>query len=84
MCISEAGTGADVTVKWKALTTIAGSPNIPAGSNSMAPRIEMNYSNVKIGTKNATWNNDDYDFTLIRSRITSQGSGYIKGKVNFS
>lgn len=84
MCISEAGTGVTSAVRWKALTTIAGSEDIPVASNSSAPRIEMNYTGVKIGTQNATWSTAEDGTAVDRSRITSKGSGYIKGKVNFS
>ncbi len=84
MCIAEAGTGVSESVRWKALTTIAGSENIPQASNASAPRIEMKYSNVKIGTQDATWSTASDGKTEDRSRITSKGSGYIEGKVNFN
>lgn len=84
MCISEAGTGVTSSVTWKALTTIAGTENIPAASNSSAPRIEMNYSNVQIDNQAAIWSTASDGATEDRSRITSKGNGYIKGKVNFS
>ena len=84
MCISEAGTGVNVTVKWKVLTTITGSKNFPAASNSSAPRIEMNYSGVKIGTKTATWSTKSDEITEYHARITHKDDGEIQGKVNFS
>lgn len=78
MCIVEAGSGISTSVEWRALTTIAGS-SILAGSNPSAPRIEMNYSGVKIGTASATWKSTEVDSAVI----ISKGTGYIRGKVNF-
>ncbi|MDD4753161.1 MAG: YrpD family protein [Desulfitobacteriaceae bacterium] len=80
MCIAEAGTGQSVSATWRALTTIAGNDSsIPPASNASAPRIEMNFTGVKIGTQSATWGTTTED----RATLVSKGSGYIRGKVNF-
>ena len=44
----------------------------------------MNYSNVQIDNQAAIWSTASDGATEDRSRITSKGNGYIKGKVNFS
>lgn len=85
MCIAEAGTGVNVSTTWRVLTTITNSSNFPPASNALAPRMEMNYSNVKIGTQLVKWNTSSANNALVRARITKiNEAGSVQGKVNFN
>lgn len=79
-CIVDAGRGISNSVEYRVLTTITGSNILPA-SNSSAPRIEMNYYDVKVDGVAATWQSSK---GIKQSRIISQNTGVLTGKVNFS
>ena len=79
-CIVDAGRGISNSVEYRVLTTITGSNILPA-SNSSAPRMEMNYYDVKVDGVAATWQSSK---GIKQSRIISQNTGVLTGKVNFS
>ena len=47
--------------------------------------LEINYSNVKIGTQLVKWNTSSENNALVRARITKiNEAGSVQGKVNFN
>lgn len=84
LCVAEAGTGVSSKVNYRVLTTITDYNKeglhitVPASSNASAPRLKVNYSNLKVAGTNVTWAGVDIDC----GKVTSKGAGYITGEVN--
>ena len=89
LCLAEAGTGVNISVNYRVLTTITDYDNglkgdqnvhieVPAASNASAPRLKMNYSGLNVAGTAVTWTGTEPD----SSKVTSATTGTIVGQVN--